>query len=861
MQKKFNRSAAAFLAAITLSAATAFAQSGDKKGVKMPEVWRDMDVPPAPVLSPEDALKSFKLQPGYEISIIAAEPLVEDPVAATIDPDGRIWVVEMRGFMPNVNGTGEDVRNGVIAVLEDQDGDGRMDKRTEFLNGLQMPRAVALVKGGALVAEPPNLWFCQDTDGDLQCDEKKAIMTNYARQGPVEHTDNGLLRGIDNWLYNAKSTKRLRQINGEWRAEEDIFRGQWGITKDDFGRLYYNNNSNPIYVDLVPGNYLVRNPNFSTKAGSNQKVFGSRDVWTSRVNPGINRGYQSNMLREGKLAVFTAASGPVIYRGNNYPEGTVGDAFIPEPSGNMIRHQAVDFSKGGVSGDNAYKKSEWLTSTDERFRPVNLYNTPEGDLMIVDMYRGILQHRVYVTTFLRKQILERHLDRPLGLGRLYRVRYKSKPTNAIPALSQKTPAELVAALNHPNGWQRDTAQRLLVDAGDKSVTPALRKLASEAKSPATRVQALWTLEGLKALDTATVETALGDARPEVRATAIRMAEFLIIEPIEDEEEANARVALIETVDAMIQPKADIGLMRQAALSLSGIKRAEAAAALRKLVLEHGDDDIVRDGALTGLGGRELEFLQRALTDPLFAEESDPAKRFIRNLAACVARQRNSYRVDQALRLAEGQDKKAAWRQGAILDGLVDVAAPGKKGRKPKPVHYKTQPLAFVKLAKSKDKSVQKKIAGLEAFITWGAAAAPPPPPRKLTAGEQKLFDDGRNLYLGICASCHQPTGLGEEGKAPPLLDSPFLLGAPKRMVGIVMHGITGPIEVHGRVYNMTMPGVQGLQDEHIAAILTYARREWEHRGDPVTPEQVAEARKAFEGRETPWTAKELEEMK
>ena len=840
--------------------ASIFAQSGDKKGVKMPEVWRDMNVPPAPVLSPEDALKSFRLQPGYEISIIAAEPLVEDPVAATIDPDGRIWVVEMRGFMPDVDGAGEDVRNGVISVLEDLDGDGRMDKRIEFLDRLQMPRAVAIVKGGVLVAEPPNLWFCQDADGDLRCDKKKAVLTDYARQGPVEHTDNGLMRGIDNWLYNAKSTKRMRLVDGEWKVEGDIFRGQWGITKDDFGRLYYNNNSNPIYVDLVPGNYLVRNPNFSTKAGVNQKVFGSRDVWTSRVNPGINRGYQSNMLRDGKLAVFTAASGPVVYRGDNYPEGTAGDAFIPEPSGNMIRHQKVAFSDGGVSGDNAYEKSEWLTSTDERFRPVNLYNTPEGDLMIVDMYRGILQHRVYVTTFLRKQILERNLDRPLGLGRLYRVRYKSQPTNARPALSKKTPAELVSALNHPNGWQRDTAQRLLVDAGDKAVASALRKLALSAETAQTRAQALWTLEGLGALDTATVEEALGDSSAEVQSTAIRMTEFLVNEVIEDEEEANARVALLESVNAVTGPGASIDVVRQAALSLSGIRRAEATAALRRLVAQSGDDDIVRDGAITGLGGRELEFLQRAMADPSFAKDSGSAKRFIRNLAGCVARERNSYRVDQLLRLAMGQGEEATWRQGAILDGLVDVAAPGKKGRKPKPVHYKTQPLAFAKLAESTDRSVQKKVVGLGGFITWGAAAAPPPPPRKLTAAEQKLFDDGKNLYLGICASCHQASGLGEEGKAPPLLDSPFLLGAPKRMAGIVMHGITGPIEVHGRVYNMTMPGVQGLQDKHIAAILTYARREWEHRGDPVSPAQVAAARKAFQGRETPWTAKELDEM-
>jgi mono/diheme cytochrome c family protein/glucose/arabinose dehydrogenase len=835
----------------------AHAQSGDKKGVTMPEVWRDMDVPQAPALSPGEALKSFKLQPGYEISIVAAEPLVVDPVAMAIDPDGRLWVVEMRGFMPNVDGTGEDVRNGVIAVLEDIDGDGRMDKRTEFLNGLQMPRAIAHVKGGVLVGEPPNLWFCQDTDGDLRCDKKVVIVDNYGRQGPVEHTDNGLMRGMDNWLYNAKSTKRLRFVGGEWMLEKDIFRGQWGITQDDFGRLYYNNNSNPIYVDLVPGNYLVRNPNFTTKAGVNRPGYGSREVWTGRVNPGINRGYQTNMLRDGHLATFTGVSGPVIYRGDAYPKDALGDAFVPEPSGNMIRRQKISFKDGSVTGENAYEKSEWLTSTDERFRPVNLYNTPEGDLMIVDMYRGILQHRVYVTSFLRKQILERGLDKPVGLGRIYRVTHQSKRTRARPGFAKKSGEQLAAMLENPGGWQRDTAQRLLIDAGDKSIAPALRKLAAESEFPATRMHALWTLEGLGALDTGTIEKALADKRSKVRETGIRLAEVLINEAIADEEEQMARAGLLDSIDFMIEANTEIGVLRQIALSVSGIRRAAADVILRRLAVEFGEDEIVRDGIISGLGNRELEFLQRALADSTFADESKPVKTLIRELAGCVARQKNAYRIDQLLRLAAAQEETARWRLKSILDGLADVAAPGKKGRKAKPVHYAQQPVAYAALAKISDKQTREKLAKLDKFITWGAVAAPPPPPRPLTDSEKKLFATGKELYLGICASCHQPNGLGEEGKAPPLLDSPFLLGNPKRGVGIVLHGITGPIEVHGRIYDMTMPGIQGFQDEHIAAILTYVRREWEHAADPVTPADVAAARKTFGAREAPWTAKEL----
>ena len=167
---------------------SAWAQRGDRKGQQQPEVWKGFDVPPAPALTPEEALKSFKLQSGFRIEIAAADPLVHDPVAMKFDEDGRMWVVEMRAYMPNVDGTGEDAKVGSVAVLEDTNGDGRMDKRTEFLSGLNTPRAIALVKGGVLISEPPVLWYCQDTDGDLRADKKTEAFRGYASQGPVEHT-------------------------------------------------------------------------------------------------------------------------------------------------------------------------------------------------------------------------------------------------------------------------------------------------------------------------------------------------------------------------------------------------------------------------------------------------------------------------------------------------------------------------------------------------------------------------------------------------------------------------------------------------------------------------------------------------
>jgi glucose/arabinose dehydrogenase len=212
------------------------------------EMWKRIPIPPSPALSPEEALESFEVAPGFRVECVAAEPLVEDPVFFEFDPDGRIWVVEFQGWMRDIDGTGESDPICKVVVLEDRDGDTFMDKSTVFLDGLRMPRTVSFVKGGVLVAEPPNLWYCRDTDGDLVCDSKVRV-GDWGIPGNPEHTDNGLMHGIDNWMYNAKSSLRHRFVDGELIADETIFRGQWCISQDDYGRLYYGYESSSLHAD------------------------------------------------------------------------------------------------------------------------------------------------------------------------------------------------------------------------------------------------------------------------------------------------------------------------------------------------------------------------------------------------------------------------------------------------------------------------------------------------------------------------------------------------------------------------------------------------------------------------------------
>jgi len=504
------------------------AQNGDRGDTNQPLRVAREKIPPAPPLTPEEALTEFKVAPGFRVELVASEPLIEAPIALSFDPDGRIWAIEMRGFMPNPDGKGETNIPCRIVILEDTDNDGKMDKRTVFLDNLIMPRALALVQGGALVAEPPNLWFCRDTDGDGKCDEKIKVAGDYGDLKNPEHNANGLVLDRDNWIYSLYHTYRYRFFHGKWMREGDPNRAQWGLAQDDFGRLFYTSNSDQLRGDLVPSQYLRGKLPGVKLTGIGAKIAADQTVWPARVNPGVNRGYQPDTLRpDGTLWKFTAACGTSIYRGDLFPPEFYGNAFVCEPSANLVRCNRLVEKDGIVAASNAFNKTEFLTSTDERFRPVNSYTGPDGALYLVDMYRGIIQHRIYLTSYLRKQSEERGLEKPLDRGRIYRVLPENKTPGPRPNLSKASAADLVQALSHPNGWWRDTAQRLLIERGALSVAPDLKRVVSSSTNLFARLHALWTLEGLERIDPETIDVALGDQHPKIRAAAVRIAEPLL----------------------------------------------------------------------------------------------------------------------------------------------------------------------------------------------------------------------------------------------------------------------------------------------------------------------------------------------
>lgn len=861
------------LAALAV-ATTSRAQNGDHKGHVMappPAHWK---IPDAPVLDPEAALESFALEEGFVAELVASEPMVHDPVALAFDGNGRIWVAEMRGYMPDIEGKKEGETYGRISVLEDTDGDGRADRHTVFLEDYLLPRAVALVDADRtlLFADNEKLYEAEilvDGSGRISAGEVSVVDEDYAKGGNPEHKPNGLLYGIDNWLYNSKCDQRYRKFGGKWIKEKTEGRGQWGIAQDDHGRLFTNTNSNLVSAEEIPPGLTVRNPAYSFRSGVQTRISDQR-VWPSRITPGVNRGYMQGVLdEEGHLAKPTAVSGLAFYRGDQFPEDYRGNLFIPEPAGNLVKRALVTEKEDGFRDiRSATEGTEFFTSTDERSRIVDAFTAPDGTLYLLDFYRGIIQHQVYMTSFLRAQVEERKLHEPVGLGRIWRIRHSGgKQPAKAPRMQSESSAELVAHLEHENGWWRDTAQRLLVERGDLDVVPALAAMAEKSAMPLARIHAIWTLEGLGALDAKVVERALDGGIPRVAAEAIRAAESLV-----DSDEAGAVFALLEARAGT----GDVLVRRQLAATL-GLFGERAIPTLARLVVAAEGDRLTGDLAASGVGGNELALfrslpeghdLRVPLADALVKRNDgedlrelaglleDPSE--MKAFAKCVVTLRRGREAGDLVTRLVSPETPAGIRR-AIAEGMVS----GGKDKKFKPIPVKE--LASLDGAKSLDGLDEKMAGSLRGLFAIGSGKEES---FLVTAEHKRQFEEGRTHYQRICLACHQEHGNGQQFLAPPLVGSEWVLGSTERLIALAMDGIEGPIEVLGKTYTVPevqplMPGLRlnpEVNDEQLAAILTYVRNAWGNAATPVEAETVARYREANEAR-PPWPAHELAKRK
>jgi mono/diheme cytochrome c family protein/glucose/arabinose dehydrogenase len=557
-----------------------------------------VDLNASPVVGPAAAIRKMEVEPGFEVKLVAAEPLVTTPVALSFDARGRMWVVEMEGYMPDTVGTGEDIPNGKVVILEDTNQDGVADSRKVFLDSLVLPRAICLIENGILVAEPTNLWFYEIKDD--KAGKKVLVDPQYTEGGNVEHQPNGLLRAMDNWIYNAKSTKRYRKQGDKWLIERTHFRGQWGITQDNYGRLYYNDNSSNLHGDFYSPGLGATNKNQRGVGGYNEKVVADNRVYPARPTPGVNRGYMTGVLDDSlRLRNFTAACGPVIYRGDLFGPDYAGNAFVAEPSANLIKRNVLQENGYLTKGAQAYKGHEFVASTDERFRPVTLTNAPDGSLFVVDMYRGIIQHKTYLTTYLKKEIGKRELTQPLACGRIYKIVPKGKASRWVTLPGD--PGQLVGFLGHPNGWVRDKAQQLLVDSKSEQVVPALRQALQDTGNPLRVMHALWTLEGLGQLQTEEVLALLQQPVWPVRMQALSVVPSLLSKTTY-KEYLPALEQLVSRQDSLAAP-----YVAFLSYHIRPLDRVAANRLLKQVAQAYPNNRYVADAVASALQDREESF--------------------------------------------------------------------------------------------------------------------------------------------------------------------------------------------------------------------------------------------------------------
>ena len=473
------------------------------------------------------AIDNYKVEPGFELEVIASEPLLNTPVAMDFDDKGRIWVVEMPGFMSNIDGSGEDLPNGAIKILEDRDEDGVMDHAKIFLDSLVMPRALAIAYGGLLYAEPPNLYFV-DIENDKPTN-RVLVDSIYAGDGNPEYQPNGLKMNIDNWIYNAGSHFRYQRKNGVWIKEPTTFRGQWGITKDNFGRLFYNNNSTQLLGDYVLPNRLVRNEFMVPEKGVNQVLTKDQRVYPLHA-AAVNRGYVKGVLNKDSILIdVTASCGPLLYRGGNFPSDYNENVFVCIPEANLIKRNILSFEGDKITAKQAWEGKEFLASTDEGFRPVSMNHGPEGNLYVVDMHRGVIQHHAFLSPYLKEKAKVEKLDTLVNFGRIFRIRPTDGKVENNTDLSTLSTSELLELLKSKNGWLRDRAQHKLIYKEKMDAVPQLQKMAKDTGAPLTQMHALYALKGLNSLSFDLLKDVAENSDAAVISHAIVLIEDFIAE--------------------------------------------------------------------------------------------------------------------------------------------------------------------------------------------------------------------------------------------------------------------------------------------------------------------------------------------
>jgi len=485
---------------------------------------------PIQAKTPEEELKTIQLPDGYSLELVLSDPLIKEPMAIAFDGDGKMYVVEMRTYMQDIDGTDELTPKSRISLHESTKGDGVFDKHSVYLDNLLLPRMVLPLDDRVLVGitNTNDITLHRDANGDGVADEMSPWYVGGPRGGNMEHQPSGLVWGLDNWIYTTYNGYRLRWNGKDAPLKENTAPngGQWGLAQDDYGKMWWSNagGEKGLWNYQAPILYAAINVK-QQKSEKFDTVWPIVALGDFQGGPG-----RFHSPEDKRLNHFTGCAGQTVYRGDRLPQELYGNVFLPEPVGRLIRRATVEIKDGITTVANPYEEqmSEFIRSSDPNFRPLNMTTGPDGCLYIVDAYRGIIQEGNWVKpgSFLRGAIEPTGMQHVAGHGRVWRLVHKDFKPGPQPKMIGETPAQLVAHLTHPNGFWRDTAQRMLIVKSDKSVVPALVALLKHDNHLA-RLHALWTLEGIDAITPELLRSAMKDEHAQVRASAIRVAESLL----------------------------------------------------------------------------------------------------------------------------------------------------------------------------------------------------------------------------------------------------------------------------------------------------------------------------------------------
>jgi len=592
-------------------------------------------MPQIPPKQPQASLAAIELHKVFRVTLVAAEPLVRDPVAIDFDESGRMFVVEL----PPYNGYAIEgfAAKGSIRMLEDTDDDGACDKSTVYLDDLKYPTAIACWEGGLFVGDAPDLLYVKDTDGDGKADSREVVFTGFGSDVAGEAYLNSIRWGLGNRFHLSTSLSggdirvagdpEAAAVSARGRGfifdPRDLTKfeltsggGQHGMSMDDWGHKFVCSNSVPAQILMYDDRYLARNPSLQAPAAAVDIAPEGRLTHLYRVSPAEPwRELRTSLRKTGKFrgsdeggkpfGFFTGATGITIFRGDAWPDAYRGNLIVGDVANNLVYRATLEQQGVGLVARRADEGREFFASRDIWTRPVQFANAPDGTLYVLDIYRGLIEGAAFLPPEFLKVI-----DPVSGndRGRIYRIEHASFKRRRTPNLRELSTVELVALLEHPNGWHRDTASRLLYERQDRASVGALEALARNSTRAEGRMTALYSLSGIGALSEAMLLTALDDQSPLVRVHTLRLSERF----------ASTSPALVARMCRMTDD-ADTRVRYQLAFSLGAAAGVERNTALSTIANENGSDSWFRLAVLSSLQEGSGDVFESVVSDKAFRD--------------------------------------------------------------------------------------------------------------------------------------------------------------------------------------------------------------------------------------------------